>query len=68
MRRVGHLDGRAAGAYPSASELRPPMPPIVIVQHMPPQFTGPLAVRLNSVSALSVARLPKATCFSPTAC
>ena len=36
------------------SELRPPMPPIVIVQHMPPQFTGPLAARLNSISALSV--------------
>ncbi len=34
--------------------LRPPMPPIVIVQHMPPQFTGPLAARLDSVSALSV--------------
>jgi two-component system, chemotaxis family, protein-glutamate methylesterase/glutaminase len=36
------------------SELRPPMPPIVIVQHMPPQFTGPLAGRLDGVSALSV--------------
>jgi two-component system, chemotaxis family, protein-glutamate methylesterase/glutaminase len=36
------------------AELRPPMPPIVIVQHMPPQFTGPLAGRLNSLSALTV--------------
>ncbi len=36
------------------AEIRPPMPPIVIVQHMPAQFTGPLASRLNSVSALSV--------------
>ena len=36
------------------TELQPPMPPIVIVQHMPPQFTGPLAARLNSISALSV--------------
>jgi len=36
------------------SELRPPMPPMVIVQHMPPQFTGPLAARLNTISALSV--------------
>jgi two-component system chemotaxis response regulator CheB len=30
------------------------MPPIVVVQHMPPQFTGPLASRLNSISALLV--------------
>jgi two-component system chemotaxis response regulator CheB len=36
------------------AELRPPMPPIVIVQHMPPQFTAPLAARLDSLSALSV--------------
>lgn len=36
------------------ASLRPPMPPMVIVQHMPPQFTGPLAARLNAVSALSV--------------
>jgi two-component system chemotaxis response regulator CheB len=35
-------------------EIRSPMPPIVVVQHMPPQFTGPLASRLNKVSPLSV--------------
>lgn len=34
--------------------LRPPMPPIVIVQHMPPQFTRPLAWRLHSISRLSI--------------
>jgi two-component system, chemotaxis family, protein-glutamate methylesterase/glutaminase len=34
--------------------LRPPMPPIVIVQHMPAQFTGPLAARLNTISSLTV--------------
>ncbi|WP_347246353.1 chemotaxis response regulator protein-glutamate methylesterase [Thermogutta sp.] len=35
-------------------ELKPPMPPIFVVQHMPPQFTKPFAWRLNSVSALTV--------------
>ncbi|MEO2020150.1 MAG: chemotaxis-specific protein-glutamate methyltransferase CheB [Fuerstiella sp.] len=34
--------------------LRPPMPPIVIVQHMPQHFTAPFAERLNSVSQLDV--------------
>lgn len=30
------------------------MPPIVVVQHMPPSFTEPFARRLNSVCALTV--------------
>jgi len=34
--------------------LQPPMPPIMVVQHMPPHFTGPLAWRLDSISALSI--------------
>lgn len=36
------------------SSLQPPLPPIVIVQHMPAQFTLPFAARLDSVSELSV--------------
>lgn len=34
--------------------LRPPMPPIVIVQHMPKQFTAPFSERLDSISQLTV--------------
>jgi two-component system chemotaxis response regulator CheB len=34
--------------------LLPPLPPIVIVQHMPPLFTGPFANRLNALSCLTV--------------
>jgi len=50
--------GVSTGGPPALTRLlealRPPMPPMVIVQHMPPQFTGPLAARLDSLSALSV--------------
>ena len=45
--------------------LRPPMPPIVIVQHMPPQFTAPLAVRLDSISALSVSEAAQGDRLQP---
>jgi two-component system chemotaxis response regulator CheB len=34
--------------------LRPPTPPILIVQHMPAQFTGVFAARLDRSSALDV--------------
>lgn len=36
------------------SSLQAPIPPMIIVQHMPPQFTGPLAQRLDSLSAVIV--------------
>ena len=34
--------------------LRPPLPAMVIVQHMPQNFTRPFAQRLDSISALSI--------------
>jgi len=50
--------GISTGGPPALSRLlgalRAPLPPIVIVQHMPPHFTGPLAWRLDSLSALLV--------------
>jgi two-component system chemotaxis response regulator CheB len=50
--------GISTGGPPALSRLlgdiRSPMPPMVIVQHMPPQFTRPLAARLDLISVLSV--------------
>jgi two-component system chemotaxis response regulator CheB len=50
--------GISTGGPPALARLfetlRPPMPPIVVVQHMPPAFTGPFSWRLNSLSQLSI--------------
>ncbi len=50
--------GISTGGPPALSilfeSLRPPMPPIVVVQHMPPHFTKPLAWRLDALSRLSI--------------
>jgi len=50
--------GISTGGPPALTQLfealRPPLPPLVIVQHMPAQFTKAFAWRLNSGSALEV--------------
>jgi len=50
--------GISTGGPPALSRifeaLRPPLPPIVVVQHMPAHFTRPLAWRLDSLSRLSI--------------
>jgi len=50
--------GLSTGGPPALASLfeglRPPLPPIVVVQHMPPQFTRPLARRLDALSRLSI--------------
>lgn len=50
--------GISTGGPPALTQLfeqlAPPLPPMVIVQHMPAQFTGPFAARLNSLSSLTV--------------
>lgn len=50
--------GVSTGGPPALSTLFeclvPPLPPIVIVQHMPAMFTGPFAGRLDSISSLCV--------------
>jgi len=50
--------GISTGGPPALSTLfqalRPPMPPIVVVQHMPAHFTRPLAARLDAQSSLCI--------------
>lgn len=50
--------GISTGGPPALSSLfealLPPLPPIVVVQHMPPVFTKPFAWRLDSASQLSI--------------
>ncbi|MCG8450888.1 MAG: chemotaxis response regulator protein-glutamate methylesterase [Pirellulales bacterium] len=50
--------GTSTGGPPALtslfSELKPPLPPIVVVQHMPEKFTSQFAWRLNSVSELEI--------------
>jgi len=61
--------GISTGGPPALSalfeNLRPPMPPIVIVQHMPPQFTKPLAWRLNAASRLTVSEAKSGDLLRP---
>ena len=62
------FDGRSAGLACLFESLRPPMPPIVVVQHMPPSFTDPLAWRLDSLGELSIREAPRGTCSNPITC
>jgi len=61
--RIGHYEcialGTSTGGPVALSHILPKLPknfpvPIVIVQHMPPGFTKPLADRLNASSQISV--------------
>ncbi len=61
--------GISTGGPPALAQLfealRPPMPPIVVVQHMPPSFTKPLAWRLDSLSELSISEAAAGNVLTP---
>jgi two-component system chemotaxis response regulator CheB len=50
--------GISTGGPPALARLfeslAPPLPPIMVAQHMPEKFTGPFASRLNSLSRLEI--------------
>jgi two-component system chemotaxis response regulator CheB len=51
---VGASTGGVEALITLFTTLPPLMPPVVVVQHMPPKFTASFARRLDSMSALSV--------------
>ena len=64
------LVGCSTGGPPALDALLEPLPgdfpwPIVVAQHMPAAFTGPLAHRLDGICALSVSEVTQATPLEP---
>jgi len=72
--RVGHYScvalGTSTGGPVALSQILPKLPanfpiPIVIVQHMPPGFTKPLAERLNASSKIDVVEAQAGMTLAP---
>ncbi len=51
---IGASTGGTEAIATILKDLTPPLPPIVIVQHIPPVFSNHFAHRLNAISALTV--------------
>ncbi len=70
-RRVGILSiGTSTGGPKALQEIIPRLPkefpaPIVIAQHMPPNFTGPFAERLNQLSRIEVREAKEGELLKP---
>jgi two-component system, chemotaxis family, protein-glutamate methylesterase/glutaminase len=62
---IGISTGGPAALAQLFESLRPPMPPVVVVQHMPPSFTKPLAWRLDSLSDLCVREAAQGDTLQP---
>lgn len=64
------LVGTSTGGPPALEALLTPLPagfpwPILVAQHMPASFTGPLARRLNGICALSVVEVRQPVVLMP---
>jgi len=61
--------GISTGGPPALTSLfeslSTPVPPIVIVQHMPANFTGPFAERLNTLTDITVKEAATGDCLEP---
>jgi two-component system chemotaxis response regulator CheB len=70
-RRIGILSiGTSTGGPKALQEIIPKLPkefpaPIVIAQHMPPNFTGPFAERLNQLSQIEVREAKEGELLKP---
>lgn len=70
-RRIGIVSiGTSTGGPKALQEIIPKLPkdfpaPIVIAQHMPPNFTGPFAERLNQLSQLTVKEAEEGESLKP---
>ena len=64
------LVGTSTGGPPALEALLTPLPstfpwPILVAQHMPATFTGPLSQRLNKICALNVVEVSRPTPLAP---
>src|SRR6185436_5155721 len=64
------LVGTSTGGPPALEALLAPLPatfpwPILVAQHMPASFTGPLAKRLDGLCALSVSEVTQQKVLQP---
>ncbi|HEX8947770.1 MAG TPA: chemotaxis response regulator protein-glutamate methylesterase [Dissulfurispiraceae bacterium] len=70
-RRIGIVSiGTSTGGPKALQEIIPKLPkdfplPIVIAQHMPPNFTGPFAERLNQLSQITVKEAEEGEALKP---
>jgi two-component system chemotaxis response regulator CheB len=62
---VGASTGGTEALAEFLSDLPPDCPPVVIVQHMPLQFTGKFAARLNSICRIRVREAQDGDSLSP---